>query len=51
VPADIQDLKETSPEVARAWRSATRRALLHYLGRGLRVTRFLPDGCYLLEAR
>ena len=50
VPADIQVLKDRSPQVAQAWRSATRRALLHYLGRGLRVTRFLPDGYYVLEA-
>lgn len=50
VPADIQALKEATPDLARAWRFATRRALLHYLGRGLRVTRFLSDGFYLLEA-
>lgn len=48
VPADIQALKERSPDLARAWRSATRRALQHYLGRGFRVSGFLSSGYYVL---
>lgn len=48
VPADIQALKEQVPTLARAWRSATRRALQHYLGRGYRVSGFLPSGSYFL---
>lgn len=31
VPRDIQQLKADSPEAARAWREATRKAFLHYV--------------------
>lgn len=34
IPADIQQLKKTYPNLARAWRMVTRRAFLHYLDRG-----------------
>jgi predicted GNAT superfamily acetyltransferase len=37
IPRDIHALKQESPEVAAAWRKTTRRALLHYLGRGYAV--------------
>lgn len=40
VPEDVQVLKLTAPEEARAWRAATRRAFLHYLSRGYRVDGF-----------
>lgn len=50
VPADIQDVKQRSPDLARAWRSSTRRALLHYLERGYCVARFVRHGYYVLDA-
>ncbi len=34
IPPDIQELKGTRPDLARAWRVLTRRAFVHYLGRG-----------------
>lgn len=53
VPADIQRRKQEAPEEAVLWRTSTRRAFLHYLGRGYRVRRLLRgEGLsdYLLEA-
>ncbi len=48
VPEDVQLLKLTAPEEARAWRAATRRAFLHYLSHGYRVDGFTRrDGCCL----
>ncbi|MGH7545402.1 MAG: GNAT family N-acetyltransferase, partial [Gemmatimonadota bacterium] len=43
IPADIQAMKAESRERARRWRVTTRRALLHYLGRGYRVVTLLRD--------
>jgi predicted GNAT superfamily acetyltransferase len=43
IPWEIQGIKSTSMETAEAWRANTRRALLHYLGRGYRVTGFQRD--------
>ena len=40
IPADIQEVRRDSPEIARAWRSATRRAFLSHLGSGYQVTGF-----------
>ncbi len=40
IPREIHDLKGTSIELARAWRSSTRRAFVHYLSRGYTVTGF-----------
>lgn len=43
VPADIQMLKLSRPEEARAWRALTRRAFLDYLGQGYVVRRLARD--------
>lgn len=43
IPSDIQAVKAESPRQAARWRATTRRALLHYLGRGYRVTALLRD--------
>ncbi len=43
IPEDIQAVKSTSPETAARWRASTRRAFLHYLGHGYRVTTFYRD--------
>lgn len=55
VPADIQAVKRRSMEEARAWRSSTRRALLHSLERDFRVTGFRREQrsgrCFYLLAR
>lgn len=40
IPREIHDVKLTSMERARAWRSSTRRAFVHYLSRGYNVTGF-----------
>lgn len=40
VPPDITRLVDEAPDVARRWRETTRRAFLHYLGRGYRVAAF-----------
>jgi len=40
IPEDIQDLKRRAPETARAWRRLTRRAFMHYLAAGYRVSGF-----------
>jgi predicted GNAT superfamily acetyltransferase len=55
-PADIQTLKVTNPEVAARWREMTRRALIHYLDAGYRVTKFRLEpegrgGWYVLQAQ
>jgi len=46
IPREIHDVKRTSMELARAWRSATRRAFVHYLSRGYTVSGFRlePEG-------
>jgi predicted GNAT superfamily acetyltransferase len=41
VPIDIQDVKRDDPGIAWQWRTVTRRAFAHYLGKGYRV-----DGLY-----
>jgi predicted GNAT superfamily acetyltransferase len=38
IPGDIQSLKQSHPEAARAWRASTRRAFEHYLTHGYVVT-------------
>lgn len=40
IPADIQTLKDESPETAMAWRMCTRRAFLGYLERHYRIRGF-----------
>lgn len=40
IPWDIQAIKKTSMETAKAWRANTRRAVMHYQGRAFRVTGF-----------
>ncbi len=50
IPWDIQALKRSDPDAAVAWRTSTRRALEHYLGRGYHIAGFSrePDAsrCY-----
>lgn len=41
IPGDIQAVKTTDPELARVWRSNTRRAFQHYLSRGYRIRDFV----------
>jgi predicted GNAT superfamily acetyltransferase len=40
IPADIGQLMEDDPSLARAWREATRTVFAHYLGRGYEVREF-----------
>ena len=44
IPADYQALLAGDIELARAWRMSARRAFIHYLGLGYRVTNFIFDG-------
>ena len=48
IPGDIQEVRRGSPEIARAWRSATRRAFVSYLASGYEVTGFhrRPEGSF-----
>jgi len=43
IPADIQALKGTEPDLAKAWRRQTKRAFQHYLASGYQVVRFVRD--------
>jgi predicted GNAT superfamily acetyltransferase len=43
IPPDIQAVKHEQPDLAAAWRRSTRRAFLHYFGRGYRVTAYLRE--------
>jgi predicted GNAT superfamily acetyltransferase len=43
IPEDIQALKQTDLEAARAWRAETRAAFLAYLGRGYGVVEILRE--------
>jgi predicted GNAT superfamily acetyltransferase len=52
VPAGIQELKHTRPEVAREWRAHTRTAFEHYLFRHYVVIDFVREttgGTYVLQ--
>ncbi|HEY4658541.1 MAG TPA: hypothetical protein VIH11_03425, partial [Gemmatimonadaceae bacterium] len=44
IPHDYQALLDTDVDRLRAWRLSARRAFLHYLARGFRVSAFVPDG-------
>ncbi len=44
IPADYQELLAGDIEHARAWRMSARRAFLHYLSHGYRVSAFVADG-------
>jgi len=44
IPASIQAVKAERPAEAPLWRQSTRRAFLHYFGRGWRVTAYLREG-------
>lgn len=44
VPGDIQGLKRSDLALARAWRTASREVLGHYMGRGYRLVEFLRSG-------
>jgi predicted GNAT superfamily acetyltransferase len=48
VPADIEAMRLSEPEIAAAWRPALRDALLPLLGRGARVTGFDRAGWYVV---
>jgi predicted GNAT superfamily acetyltransferase len=54
IPRDYSALLAGDIAVAKAWRLAARRAFLHYLGRGYRVSAFAPgdgsDASYLLSS-
>ncbi|MBI4421360.1 MAG: GNAT family N-acetyltransferase [Gemmatimonadetes bacterium] len=43
VPPDIQAVKQAAPETAWQWRAVTRRAFLHYLGKGYEVEGIYRD--------
>jgi predicted GNAT superfamily acetyltransferase len=43
IPWDIQRVKTDAPALARAWRGTTRRAFVHYMGRGYGVVGLLCD--------
>ena len=43
IPREIHDVKRKSMELARAWRSTTRRAFIHYVSLGYTVTGFQAD--------
>lgn len=54
IPDDVQGLKQQDPDAAVAWRTMTRRAFLHYLGRGYRIEGFVRDVerhrcCYIVR--
>lgn len=55
IPDDYAELLAGDPVVARAWRASARRAFLHYLHGGYRVTAFVPgrgrNAAYLLSAQ
>lgn len=50
VPADVESLRRSDPDLAVAWAAALRATLGHALGRGLRVGGFSRDGWYVLAA-
>ena len=41
IPASINDTKRVSRELAMRWRVSTRVAFVHYLGKGMRIERFV----------
>ncbi len=43
IPASIQDVKNRSAQEGYGWRLNTRRAFIHYLGRGYRIEEFYID--------
>ncbi|HVH31151.1 MAG TPA: GNAT family N-acetyltransferase, partial [bacterium] len=54
IPRAIGDLKGTHPDIALAWRLASRQAFVHYFQRGYRAVDFVgprnvATGCYMLE--
>ncbi|WP_433240874.1 GNAT family N-acetyltransferase [Streptosporangium sp. CA-135522] len=49
VPPDIEALRRTDPDAARAWRHAVREVLGGLMGRGARVTGFTGEGHYIVE--
>ncbi|MEU8172461.1 GNAT family N-acetyltransferase [Microbispora hainanensis] len=50
VPADVETLRRTAPETAKAWRQAVRDVLGGLMARGRAVTGF-AGGCYVVERR
>ncbi|WP_433237019.1 GNAT family N-acetyltransferase [Streptosporangium sp. CA-135522] len=49
VPPDIEALRRTDPDAARAWRHAVREVLGGLMEEGARVTGFHGRSCYLVE--
>lgn len=49
LPADVEALRVTDPDVARAWRTAVREALVPAFADGLQVRAMTPDRCLLLR--
>lgn len=54
IPTAFAQLKARSPDIALAWRMASREAFLHYFGRNYRATDFVlrraePVGSYVLD--
>jgi predicted GNAT superfamily acetyltransferase len=49
VPADIEEIRQVDPDLAREWRFAVRRVMGQLLGGGSRITGFTKDGCYVVD--
>ena len=49
IPADVQQLRRTDPDVAHAWRESSREVLEPLLAGAYVATGFTRSGCYLLE--
>ncbi|WP_018653960.1 hypothetical protein [Actinomadura flavalba] len=51
VPADVEALRRTDPEAARAWRRAVREVLGGLVQDGARITGFHRRSCYVVEPK
>lgn len=49
LPADVEALRASAPDVARQWRTAVREALVPAFADGLQVRAMTPDRCLLLS--
>ncbi|GAA4700369.1 GNAT family N-acetyltransferase [Phytohabitans rumicis] len=50
VPADVEALRRTDPDLTGRWRYAVRAAMIEALDRGYRIAGITKDGWYVLEA-